>query len=80
MLIALEIKFRGNNIFKLNPQSTEKICDIIDKGLIMKSKRMKTGEGGQLYSLSSSEDDNNNSIIEEENKKEQFIKLIKLRR
>ena len=80
ILIALEINFRGNNIIKLNPQSTEKISDIIDKGLIMKSKRMKTGEGGQLYSLSSSEDDNNNSIIEEENKKDQFIKLMKLRK
>ena len=81
ILIALEINFRGNTILKLNPQNTEKISDIIDKGLVLKSKRMKTGEKGQLYSLSSSsEDDDNNSINDEENKTEQFLKLIKLRK
>ena len=79
ILIALEINFRGNHILKLNPQSTDKISDIIDKGLVLKSKKMRKGEEGQLYSISS-EDDNNSMIEEEEDKTEQYLKIIKLRR
>ena len=81
ILIALEINFRGNILVKLNPQSNDSIYNIIDKALFLKSKKMRNGEDGQLYSASSEEESNNISINDEtENKTEQILKIMKLRK
>ena len=80
ILIALEISFRGNCLIKLNPQNTETINEIIDKGLLLKSKKMRNGEDGLLYSFSSSDEDNKSNLEETENKADQFLKVYKLKK
>ena len=81
ILIALEINFRGSSLIKLNPQNNDTINNIIDKGLLLKSKKMKNKDNGKLYSISSDEESNNKSNIEEpENKTEQYLKIIKLKK
>ena len=81
ILIALEINFRGKTLIKLNPQSNSTIYEIVDKALSLKSKKMKSGEDGQLYSVSSDEEKSNDESFEEpENKTEEILKMIKLKR
>ena len=80
ILFALEISFRGNCLIKLNPQNTETINDIIEKALLLKSKKMRKGDDGLLYSLSSSDEENNKSRLETENKTDQLLKIYKLKK
>ena len=71
LLIALEINYKGHSLIKLNPQTNENICEIIEKNI---SKFDTKGKEDNIITIS------NDSIAEEEESPSDKVKkLIKIR-